>query len=116
VQQTIDLMHNHPEQPWTTASLARGVAVSARSLQEGFQRSAGVPPMRYLREVRLNRVHDDLQAATPDAVNASQVARRWGFLYLGRFAADYRDKFGQTPSETLRIPRPAKGLDQVAMS
>ncbi|WP_214364720.1 AraC family transcriptional regulator [Pseudonocardia sp. H11422] len=104
VRQTVELIQCHPEQPWTTASLARRVAVSARCLQQGFQRSVGVPPMRYLREVRLNRVYDDLRAAAPHSVSVSQVAGRWGFLYFGRFAAAYRQKFGQTPSQTLRGP------------
>nr|WP_275403999.1 helix-turn-helix domain-containing protein [Pseudonocardia acidicola] len=104
VRQAIELLESRPEQPWTTPKLARQVMVSARCLQEGFQRSVGVPPMRYLRDVRLNRVHDDLRAAAPNSVSVSQVAGRWDFCYLGRFAAAYRGKFGQTPSETLRGP------------
>jgi transcriptional regulator GlxA family with amidase domain len=63
--------------------------------------------MRYLREVRLNRVHAELLSADPGSVSVSQVAARWGFLYLGRFTAAYREKFGQRPSETLRILQPA---------
>jgi AraC-like DNA-binding protein len=107
VRQAIELMQSHPEQPWTTSSLASRTAVSVRSLQEGFQRSIGMAPTQYLRDVRLTRVHDDLRAAAPDLVSVGQVARRWGFLYLGRFAAAYREKFGQSPSVTLRAPRPA---------
>ena len=84
------------------ASFGCRVAVSARSLQDGFQRSIGVPPMRYLRNVRLDRVHDDLLAAGPDEATVSQVAGRWGFLHLSRFAAAYRERFGQSPSQTLR--------------
>jgi AraC-like DNA-binding protein len=103
VRQAIELLRSHPEKPWTTATLAREVAVSARSLQEGFQHSTGVPPMRYLRELRLERVHTDLLGAAWESATVSQIARRWGFLYLGRFAASYREKFGETPSETLRI-------------
>jgi AraC-like DNA-binding protein len=102
VRRVIELIHTHPEQAWTTATLAREAAVSARCLQEGFQRCAGAPPMRYLRDVRLHRVHADLLNAGADAETVSQIARRWGFLYLGRFAAAYREKFDQTPSQTLR--------------
>jgi len=57
--------------------------------------------MRYLRELRLERVHADLLGAAWESATVSQIARRWGFLYLGRFAASYREKFGRTPSETL---------------
>jgi AraC-like DNA-binding protein len=106
VRDAIELMQSHPERPWTTQSLARETAVSVRCLQEGFRRSSGVPPMRYLRDLRLNRVHDDLRSATPDLSGVGQIARRWGFLYHGRFAAEYREKFGQAPSETLRTSSP----------
>jgi AraC-like DNA-binding protein len=101
VRQAIDLMHSQPSQPWSTADLARAVAVSARSLQEGFQRSVGMSPMAYLRHVRLNCVHQELSAAAPDVATVTRVATDWGFLHLGRFASAYREKFGQTPSQTL---------------
>jgi AraC-like DNA-binding protein len=102
VREAIELMHTRPEQPWTTPALARSVAVSARSLQDGFARSIGVPPTQYLRDVRLDRVHHDLRSADPHTATVSQVAGRWGFVYLSRFAAAYRQKFGERPSETLR--------------
>jgi AraC-like DNA-binding protein len=102
VREAVELMHTRPDQPWTTPALARSVAVSARSLQDGFVRSIGVPPTQYLRDVRLDRVHHDLRSADPHTATVSQVAGRWGFVYLSRFAAAYRQKFGERPSETLR--------------
>lgn len=105
VRQAIEVLHSHPEKAWTTTALAREVAVSPRTLQEGFHRGTGVPPMRYLRDIRLDRVHADLLDADGESATVSQIARRWGFLYLGRFAGSYREKFGETPSETLRRER-----------
>lgn len=102
IRQAVELVHNHPEQPWSTTKLARQVAVSARCLQEGFQRYLGVPPMTYLREVRLLRVHGELREADPATVTVGAVASRWGFLHAGRFAAAYKRKFGCAPSATLR--------------
>jgi transcriptional regulator GlxA family with amidase domain len=102
VRAAIELMRSRPEQPWTTATLARSVAVSVRSLQDGFAHSVGVPPTRYLRDVRLDRVHEDLRSADTHTATVAQVAGRWGFLYLSRFASAYREKFGERPSETLR--------------
>jgi AraC-like DNA-binding protein len=102
VRQAMELIRAHPEQPWTTATLARHVAVSPRSLQDGFARSVGVPPTQYLREVRLARVHEELRAADPHTTTVSQVAGRWGFVYLSRFAAAYRSKFGESPVQSLR--------------
>jgi AraC-like DNA-binding protein len=98
----IDLMHEHPEKPWSTADLARATGVSARALQRSFERSDLPSPMTYLRQIRLHRVHTELAANSPDSVTVTTVAGRWGFVHLGRFASQYRQLFGETPSETLR--------------
>jgi AraC-like DNA-binding protein len=59
--------------------------------------------MAHLREVRLARVREDLLAADPARVTVTAVAARWGFPHQGRFAAAYRDRYGQAPSATLRL-------------
>jgi transcriptional regulator GlxA family with amidase domain len=76
VRQAIELIRDHPDQSWTTTTLARRVAVSPRSLLDGFARSLGVPPTHYLRDVRLQRVHEELRAADPHVTTVSQVAGR----------------------------------------
>ena len=89
--------------------LASQVHVSVRALQEGFRRSLGTTPMRYLRDVRLRKVREDLSAASPDVTTVGQIVYRWGILNQGRFAAAYLDKFGEAPSETRRSRRPVAG-------
>jgi AraC-like DNA-binding protein len=97
----VELLEQQPERDWSTSVLASEVFVSGRALQEAFRREIGQPPMTYLRQVRLRRVHDDLAAAAPGSVTVGAVASRWGFLHLGRFAGAYRAAFGVSPSETL---------------
>jgi AraC-like DNA-binding protein len=54
---------------------------------------------------RLKEVRRTLRDADPDAVHVAEVAQRFGFTQLGRFAGRYRAMFGETPSATLqRIP------------
>jgi AraC-like DNA-binding protein len=105
VKRAIDLMHAHPETPWSTDKLARATGASARALQRAFERSGQPSPMTYLRQVRLHRAHAELAANSPDSVTVTIVAGRWGFVHLGRFASQYRRLFGETPSETLRTGR-----------
>ncbi|WP_420036602.1 AraC family transcriptional regulator [Streptomyces sp. cg28] len=102
VKRAMDAMRERPEHPFTTAELAREARVGVRWLQEAFARYVGMPPMAYLRSVRLERAHADLLAADPRSVSVSAVAHRWGFGHLGRFAEQYRAKYGQVPSSTLR--------------
>ena len=102
VQKAIDLIEARPGDPWTVVGLASRVHISVRALQEGFVREVGVPPMTYVRDVRLRRVRQHLQIGVHDSTTVREVATRLGFLHLGRFAAIYRDTFGELPSETLR--------------
>jgi transcriptional regulator GlxA family with amidase domain len=80
-----------------------------RSLQEGFKRDVGRPPLTYLREVRLRGIRKDLQRATPNSTTVEAVAYRWGFVHMSRFAAAYRSMFGEAPSHTLRGSTSATG-------
>jgi AraC-like DNA-binding protein len=102
VQEAIELIQARPGDPWTVVGLASSVHISVRALQEGFVRHAGVPPMTYVRDVRLSSVRQQLQRRAHDSTTVAEVATRLGFLHLGRFAAIYRDTFGELPSETLR--------------
>jgi AraC-like DNA-binding protein len=102
IRRVVEHIHANPELPLTTSRLAELVDVSARTLQDSFARQLGASPMAYLRRVRLERVREDLLAATPDAVTVGDVATRWGFAHLGRFSVEYRRRFGEKPSETLR--------------
>jgi AraC-like DNA-binding protein len=64
-----------------------------------FAVSEILPPMHYLRDARLDKVHEALRRAEPEE-NVISISR-WGFLHMGRFAAVYRKRFGEAPSETL---------------
>jgi AraC-like DNA-binding protein len=97
----VQLLEELPGEPWSTVTLARHVHVSVRSLQEGFKREVGRPPMTYLRDVRLRRVRQALRAAIPRGTTVEATASQWGFVHMGRFAAVYRAAFGESPSTTL---------------
>ncbi len=103
VRRAIDLIEGHAAEALTVEDLAEAVGVGVRALQGGFRRHLDTTPMAYLREVRLARVHDELRAADPSAVTTvTEVASRWGFWHPGRFAAAYRQRYGETPSATLQ--------------
>ena len=106
VRKALVPIQEEPDRPWSTATLATRVGVSARTLQEGFASTVGVPPMTRLRAIRLDRIHAELSTDEPGSVNVGTVAARWGLVHGGRFAAAYRSRFGCTPAETARgLPR-----------
>ncbi|MFI8823248.1 AraC family transcriptional regulator [Streptomyces sp. NPDC053431] len=102
VKRAMDAVRARPEHPFTSTELAGLARVSVRRLQESFREYVGMSPMAYVREVRLERVHEELRAGDPDGLSVGDVAWRWGFTHPGRFAARYRARFGESPSRTLR--------------
>ncbi|MEV4281175.1 AraC family transcriptional regulator [Actinoplanes xinjiangensis] len=105
VKRALDAIHTEPWRPWTIHDLAALAGVGVRVLQESFRRHVGIPPLAYLRRCRLDEVHAELSRSDPGQVSVSEVAYRWGFTHLGRFAGAYRDRFGTSPSQTLRDRR-----------
>lgn len=102
VKRIVDAIEDAPEQAWTLPEMAEIAGVGARRLQQGFREQMGMPPMLYLKVVRLERAHRDLVAGSG---SVTDVALRWGFSHLGRFADAYRERFDEAPSATLRANR-----------
>jgi AraC-like DNA-binding protein len=91
-----------PDYGWRIRDYASAVNISVRALEKGFQIHVGMTPSAYLREVRLQRTHDELLEARPGETTVSAVAARLHFHNFGRFSAGYKELFGESPSETFR--------------
>ena len=101
VERARSFMHAHIDEPITVAELCKTLGVSRRTLQYSFQDVLGLNPVRFLRALRLNGVRRELRHPPP-ATTVQDAAARWGFWHLGHFVTDYRQMFGELPSETLR--------------
>jgi AraC-like DNA-binding protein len=86
----------------SVSELAKRLGVSVRLLHQVFSQRMGVPPRRYAQSLRLSRARADLRDARPGEVTVAEVAAKWGFWHLGRFASTYRATFGELPSQSLR--------------
>ena len=100
VRRAQDYLQSHAHEPITVEQLAQAAGVSLRSLYTGFKDFLGVSPMHYLRDLRMEQVHAELISG--EATNIAGVALRWGFTHMGRFSNDYKLRYGETPSQTLR--------------
>ncbi len=101
VRRVLAAIEAEPERAWRLADLAACAGVSARTLQEAFQRELGSTPLEELRLVRLTRARRDLVAADPGQTSVTQIAALWGFFHLGRFSQVYRETYRELPSQTL---------------
>jgi AraC family transcriptional regulator, ethanolamine operon transcriptional activator len=82
--------------------ICEAARVSPRGLHAAFESVYGIPPKAYWKVLRLNAVRRELRRAQP-GVRVSEVAMRWGFYQLGYFSVYYRELFGESPRDTLRL-------------
>jgi AraC-like DNA-binding protein len=98
-----DFIDSRLSESITISDIAAAAQISVRSLQEGFRSELRCSPTMYIRDGRLDRVRVELaDAALTDGVTVTDVAVKWGFCHLGRFASVYKQRFGESPSQTLR--------------
>jgi AraC-like DNA-binding protein len=104
VKRAVEYMNAELGSPLGIGDIAAASGVAGRTLFKHFKDSCGASPMRYLRNARFDRVRAALLRAEPaDSITA--IAMRWGFTHLGRFAVEYRQRYGETPSQTLKGSR-----------
>jgi AraC-like DNA-binding protein len=101
VKRAIDYIESRLDAPIKLADLVAASGVPGRTLFKHFRDSKGTSPMRYLRNARFDKVREALVRAEPGN-NVTAIAMAWGFSHMGRFAVDYRARFGESPSDTLR--------------
>ncbi|MFG1836804.1 AraC family transcriptional regulator [Micromonospora sp. NPDC049175] len=101
VRRACTLIADHHGEALTVGDVAEALRVSVRTLQDCFRRELRTTPTAYLRACRLDAAQRSLRAAEP-GVSVTTVALRHGFVHLGRFATEYRTRFGESPSATLR--------------
>ena len=89
-------------QPLRIGQLCREIDVSERTLRDAFYKVTDTSPLASLKTQQLNRVYRVLRDVDPDEVLIKQVAIANGFSHLGQFCKDYKQLFGELPSETLR--------------
>jgi AraC-like DNA-binding protein len=100
-----EVLAEHLSWPLHLPELCELIVVSDRTLRSCCAEFLGMTPTQYLLLRRLEDVRRALRDADPDIVNVAEVAHRFGFTELGRFAGRYRATFGETPSTTLqRVP------------
>ena len=105
VKRAIDYMEAHLDAAITLGSIVEASGVAGRTLLKHFRDTKGVSPMRYLTNARFERVRDAL-SRDQRGESVTTIAMSWGFSHMGRFSVEYRRRFGESPSDTLRGRHP----------
>jgi AraC-like DNA-binding protein len=102
IRQTEHFIQTHYGESISLEQLVEHANVSERTLLEGFKRYRDVSPMKLLKLTRLDYVHLALKEADPANNNVTDLALACGFSQLGKFSTEYKERFGESPSDTLK--------------
>jgi AraC-like DNA-binding protein len=94
----------HADRPISMAEVAAAAGTSLRSLQDAYRLARGLTLTESIRNIRLERFRAMLEDPEGSA-SVTDIAFTVGFGHLGRAAAVYRARFGETPQQTLRRRR-----------
>lgn len=86
---------------YSIQDLCNETRVSERTLRNVFLEHFGVGPMRLLKARQLCAVRSALINTQPGSERVGEIARRFGIWDLSAFAQQYKQLFGELPSQTL---------------
>ncbi len=111
VKRAIDRIRSEPDWQFDLPELASYAGASERNLYYLMKRETGMTPYRFYQRCKLVRVRRRLVDCTCEVPHISHYAADEGFSHLGRFAALYREHFGELPSETIQWRRSLLGKE-----
>jgi AraC-like DNA-binding protein len=102
VRRAEDFMHEQASEDIELDEICAAAGVSLRTLQNGFRRFRDTTPMAYLKSIRLETARKALAQSCQTGASVTEIAFECGFTHLSKFAQDYKQRFGETPSATAR--------------
>ena len=103
IGRALAMLHGHPHQPWTVASLARRLAMSRSAFAAKFTELVGEPPQRYLARLRMSAAATRLRS-NHDKLRA--IAAAAGYESVAAFAKAFKRHMGMTPGEYRKARQP----------
>jgi AraC-like DNA-binding protein len=101
--ESMQFIREHHAKKLDVQKVARHVAMSPSHFAHRFRAVARISPMRFLREVRLDRARALL---FENGARASDVALQVGFESPAHFTREFKRRFGTPPSHVLRSRAP----------
>jgi transcriptional regulator GlxA family with amidase domain len=91
----IERMEQEIQRPLRVAELAARVNLSASRLMHLFRAETGVPPARYLRELRLRRARAELEQTF---LSVKEIMFAFGFTDPSHFSRTFKRRYGVSPA------------------
>jgi AraC-like DNA-binding protein len=101
LKRALNYIHQNIHQNIRNEDLERISGVSKQKLAKAFHNRLQVSSNSYIRYYRLKCIYQELSLAR-DKKNITSIAMKWGVNHLGRFSLEYKQQFGESPSDTIR--------------
>ncbi|HET9645465.1 MAG TPA: helix-turn-helix transcriptional regulator [Burkholderiaceae bacterium] len=95
------ILENLHDENLSVQSVANYLGVTERALQMAFRTHLGMTPAELIRTRRAEGVRSDLCAYAGDQ-QLDEIAQRWGLRNRSTLSNIYRNRFAETPAQTLR--------------
>ena len=95
VRRAIALAEKYLQRGWSPARLAESVNLSPSRLNQLFKQETGMPPAKYLRELKMQRARELLETTH---LSVKQVMARVGVTDESHFVRDFKKTCGLTPA------------------
>lgn len=102
LKEAVGFINNETHLMPSIPDLCEHTGVSERTLGYAFMAKYKVSPKEYIIATKLLQVKKELLLGKTDEIKISDIAVDYGFWHMGKFSADYKKKFGELPSATLR--------------
>jgi AraC-like DNA-binding protein len=99
IQKAMTFMRAHLTEPISVEAVARRVAMSPSHFAHRFRAVARVSPMRYLKQLRLEKAR---QLLVGGGARAREAAASVGYESASHFARDFKQSFGASPARYVR--------------
>jgi len=97
-----DQVYHHMDGNVGISLFAKQYDVSEKTLQTSFKSLFGFTPKHFIRQLKLNLIHNELKESSPRQGAVSRIALKWGFKHMGQFSRYYKELFAVNPSQTLK--------------
>lgn len=98
---TIDYIHGNLSEITSVNQICHSTKIPERTLRRLIQHKYNLTPKKYLNRLRLNEVRKGMKSDFENS-NIMQLASDYNFWHMGQFTRDYKNLFGELPSETIR--------------
>ena len=102
-RQAQEYIEKHYDHAVRIEDLCRVTGVGVRTLQRCFKEYFDLTVTEYLKTARLDAARRELRTLRPSQTTVATIALRNGFAHLGRFSIKFRERFGESPNETLAM-------------